>query len=501
EAHRARIQAVYDLPDSDLWQYATQLIGSRLEPLDSFLHTLAPSDLAKALRACLLLWTVTNGEKVPRQMQLESVIPVCSRRDSLVNAGTGSGKTICMVLAILLQIGATCLVINPLRRLQINQVAEFAAYGIRAQCINEDTPDDPTLWKKIEDGAFSAIIIAPESLDRFQGHMPRFARLLKGPSSRFFVRRIRTVFVDEAHFIHSAGIPLYGLPAHRPAWGTIANLRIHLTKGTPFQALSGTLPPHIRSLVADNLLFRSDYTTITFTSNRANITYVMRKISGSFGDFRNLDFAVPAKGKTVIFFDSKIDATNTATYLDSHQNVPEHLRGHQTYAAVYHGELSTEYLEKTYADFSNPTGKIQILCATSGCATGIDISNVLVVAQYGFCRDIPNWRQRGGRGGRDASIHAIFITLYEPWAVDIDISGAKVDPSDPDKPLHQLGKHPSKQQRAGLAMLDLTQSSQCIRLFLANYFDDNTPSRVLFTVPWCCDRHADSLIDYSTWFS
>ncbi|KAI0043672.1 hypothetical protein FA95DRAFT_1681728 [Auriscalpium vulgare] len=124
--------------------------------------------------------------EVSMKMQLESIIPVCFRTDSLVNAGTGSSKTICMVLAILLQSDATCLVVNPLRRLQINQ---FAAYGIRAQCINEDTPDDPELWKKIANGAFSVLVIAPELLDKFQGRMPRFTRLLKGAGNRLLMRR------------------------------------------------------------------------------------------------------------------------------------------------------------------------------------------------------------------------------------------------------------------------------------------------------------------------
>ncbi|KAI0069309.1 hypothetical protein BV25DRAFT_1778862, partial [Artomyces pyxidatus] len=75
------------------------------------------------LRACLLLFTVTNGAKVPQQMQLESLIPVASRRDSIINAGTGSGKTICMVLAILLDPLSITLVINPLKRLQCTQVS------------------------------------------------------------------------------------------------------------------------------------------------------------------------------------------------------------------------------------------------------------------------------------------------------------------------------------------------------------------------------------------
>ena len=39
------------------------------------------------------------------------------------------------------------IIISPLKRLQAVQVLEFERYGINTVAINEDTPNDPELWK------------------------------------------------------------------------------------------------------------------------------------------------------------------------------------------------------------------------------------------------------------------------------------------------------------------------------------------------------------------
>ncbi|KAI0069310.1 hypothetical protein BV25DRAFT_1910992 [Artomyces pyxidatus] len=225
---------------------------------------------------------------------------------------------------------------------------------------------------RIKNGHYPVIIVSPESLGNYDGHLPRVARLLRSENS--FSRRIKRVLVDEGHFIYIAGNPLYGLAAHRPAWGQLSILHIFLNKATPFQVLSGTLPPHIKSHIVNNLGMQ-DYVTVTYSSNRPNITYATRCIIGSLGDFRNLDFLMPVKRKVLIFFDSKKDAANAAKYLDNHHTLPESARGRKS-AKVYHGDMSPGYLTKTFAEFEEVDGPVKILCATSGCATGIDISDI-----------------------------------------------------------------------------------------------------------------------------
>ena len=70
-----------------------------------------------------------------------------SGQDTLVDVGTGAGKTLCMVLPCMLAPDTIAIIFSPLKRLQAVQVLIFSQYQIKAIAINEDTPNDPHLWK------------------------------------------------------------------------------------------------------------------------------------------------------------------------------------------------------------------------------------------------------------------------------------------------------------------------------------------------------------------
>ncbi|KAJ6552698.1 hypothetical protein B0H10DRAFT_1742274, partial [Mycena sp. CBHHK59/15] len=59
------------------------------------------------------------------------------------------------------------------------------------------------------------LIVQPEQLRPFKGHITRLYKLLYVPH---FVK-IARVHIDEIQFHCTAGLPRYGLPAFRPAWG------------------------------------------------------------------------------------------------------------------------------------------------------------------------------------------------------------------------------------------------------------------------------------------
>ena len=104
--------------------------------------------LAIGLRACLTMWSASGKMIVPMEFQLQAVISVMSGQDALIDVATGYGKTLCMIIPCLLDApGMVSIIISPLKRLQVVQVLEFERYGIRTVAINEDTPNDPELWK------------------------------------------------------------------------------------------------------------------------------------------------------------------------------------------------------------------------------------------------------------------------------------------------------------------------------------------------------------------
>ena len=65
----------------------------------------------------------------------------------MIDVGKGYGKTLCMIIPYLLDPESLAVIFSPLKQLQVVQVLEFEHYGIKTLAINEDTPNDPDLWK------------------------------------------------------------------------------------------------------------------------------------------------------------------------------------------------------------------------------------------------------------------------------------------------------------------------------------------------------------------
>ena len=110
-------------PEEIRIQVQNDLLQSRMPT--EYLSSLNDKDLTTAYQACLLAWHVTGGTQIPREMQLRATLATYNGSDSLVNAGTGSGKTLPIALNLLLDDpldNYISLTISPLKRLQVTQV-------------------------------------------------------------------------------------------------------------------------------------------------------------------------------------------------------------------------------------------------------------------------------------------------------------------------------------------------------------------------------------------
>jgi hypothetical protein len=65
---------------------------------------------------------VTKGAKTPRLFQIQAMLTVLEKKDLVVRAGTGYGKTLCMVLLLLVNREAITITITPLKLLQRKHV-------------------------------------------------------------------------------------------------------------------------------------------------------------------------------------------------------------------------------------------------------------------------------------------------------------------------------------------------------------------------------------------
>ena len=66
-------------------------------------------------RSTLLLSIVTKGNKIPWEFQLDALLALLAGQDYLIDTETGSGKTLCMVLPVLLDPALVSIVILPLK--------------------------------------------------------------------------------------------------------------------------------------------------------------------------------------------------------------------------------------------------------------------------------------------------------------------------------------------------------------------------------------------------
>ena len=143
------LQSFRTLPAADILELATKIFfGDRRLP-EEYLATLSHADYVICIRACLICWSLPCNQ-IPREMQLRAVLADQHRCDSMVSAGTGSGKTLPIALNILFDNPSDhriTLTISPLKRLQATQENDFCVrYGIPTCAINEDTPRDDKWW-------------------------------------------------------------------------------------------------------------------------------------------------------------------------------------------------------------------------------------------------------------------------------------------------------------------------------------------------------------------
>ena len=208
-------------------------------------------------------------------------------------------------------------------------------------------------------------------------------------------------------------------------------------------------PENQLQIVKKQLSIAPDHFFIRRTSNRPNITYATRKIVGSLGDHRNLQFILPPAQSfkspnqipsTIIFHDNAEECSDAAIYLDN--LLP------QEYCSTgiirhYHSNMSKIYLDLTYKAFQ--AGTCRVLHTCSGMESGIDFNKADVVIQYGTPADGTMTIQRGGCGGRNMKDQSLFLIMYEPWAVDANLDGLPDDGDDPDRPFSFDNKRDRRQ--------------------------------------------------------
>ncbi|KAJ7663217.1 P-loop containing nucleoside triphosphate hydrolase protein [Mycena polygramma] len=453
----------------------------------SFMVSLTSLERLIALDAFLYLDFASNGTKTPRELQIRAAIAIRQGKDLLVRSCTGTGKTISMILPFLMMPhDAIAITISPLRLIQDNHVSEFSKYGIPSIAINCFTATTPALWKVCRSFQFRHYSVSPEQCGPFQGHIPRFAKLLRNQK---WVKRIRLLQIDEAHFIVTTGQAKGKETAFRPAFSNLGErLRVHLPSTTPCAAYSASMPKRVMDVVAKTLrMDPTNMVTVELSTNRPNLVYATIPMIGTINNLSNLDFLAPQPFPAnyilplcIIFIDDKKKTSVIARDLNS--RLPPALAESRPFRK-FHSGMSKQYLEDTARRFRS--GEIRGLVATQCASNGFDVPNIRLIVMYGVPQSVFEEDQRGGRGGRDG-LECLVLTIAENWAYN---NLAESDPNhEPD----------IKEQRTEKAIIEKASSKSCRRGILARHNDDATAEALAFTSRTCCDND-DPLFNLSLW--
>jgi ATP-dependent helicase YprA (DUF1998 family) len=138
--HRAiyeRLENIHSLSDELLRKQYEAQIPSNLAPPATFWSSYNEKQVNYGLQSPLLLWIVSFSKLVPREFQLRAIISTMSDQDSLIDVGTGNGKTLCMIILCLLSPKTISVVISPLKQLQLEavQVLESERYHVKTMTI------------------------------------------------------------------------------------------------------------------------------------------------------------------------------------------------------------------------------------------------------------------------------------------------------------------------------------------------------------------------------
>ena len=90
----SELEKIRNLTGEELFTRFQTICPSK-RPGENFTAKLDSAELDTVYKCSLLLSTVTDGKKIPREFQLKAVLALLARRGiCLINAGTGSGKTL-----------------------------------------------------------------------------------------------------------------------------------------------------------------------------------------------------------------------------------------------------------------------------------------------------------------------------------------------------------------------------------------------------------------------
>lgn len=345
---------------------------------------------------------------------------IYSRKDLILIAGTGFGKSMILQAVSLLIRRSITLVILPLNQIGNEQCEFIQQIGGMPCFLNRETIG-PKLLNEVKQGHFTHVLISPELAIGDD-----FRPIASSPS---FKQQVSLVVVDEAHLVYHWG------RAFRTAYSRLNLLRSWLGSQIPWFACSATLDSQTLASLKKGITFEPDVKVQRMSIDRPELLFRIGWIPKGAG-FKALQFLFTADEKnvesvyetlsqipkTIIFFESRKDAHKAA---DECQDWLLDIK-HQHYTndqleralSVFHRNTSSTDKKTIMAEFMKEgvQSQIRIIFATEALGMGADFKDVRRTVQWGLpTGEHPATQlQRGGRASRD-KLDGEMIMLLPEW--------------------------------------------------------------------------------------
>ncbi|MBP1867589.1 ATP-dependent DNA helicase RecQ [Clostridium tertium] len=366
-----------------------------------------------------------------REGQSEIISNILRGRDSLCIMPTGGGKSICYQIPALIFNGIT-LVISPLISLMKDQVDSINDIGIKAEYINSTQSLDEIkeILKRCYDGEVKLLYIAPERLE-----------------SEYFNKMLRKLWisqvaVDEAHCVSMWGHDF------RKSYRYIAPFIKSLNVRPVVTAFTATATTEVRKDILNLLELINPYSYLG-SFNRENLSICVHKEED--------------KAEFVKDYIRNHEEVSGIVYCATRKEVDAlyyYLKERGIEVVKYHGGLKDD--EKNYYQEEFLKDNFNVMIATNAFGMGIDKSNVRYIIHFTLCKNLENYYQEIGRGGRDGEkteCHLLYnredIRTLE-YLIYTTVGNTRKE--------IEIKKLQS--------MVDFCESDKCYRSFILNYFGD-----------------------------
>lgn len=385
-------------------------------------------DMKKSIQDCKQVLKEYFGYDDFRPLQEEIIQQILDAKDALVLMPTGGGKSLCFQIPALVMDG-TCIVVSPLISLMKDQVGNLLQCGVSAAFIHSGLSyeEQENILQNI--GDIKLLYMSPE----------RFIQ--SDIQNIIYTEKINLLAIDEAHCISVWGHDF------RPEYASLGQIKVQ-KPDLPVIALTATADQVTREDIVEKLHFRDKKAVFIASFDRPNIHF---SVEPGLEKFRRIRAFIEERPETsgIIYCLSRKETERLANKL---QTVGIDAR-------AFHAGMSFDDKERIQDDFIQDN--CRIICATIAFGMGIDKPNVRWVIHHNLPKNIENYFQEVGRGGRDG-LDSEALLLYSYSDV---LLWKKINEESSQKELLN-----SKLDR----VFEYADASICRRRILLNYFNESS---------------------------